>query len=104
MAYERAIMCTGSEKTLTRPLRYRIHRPFEPAVFHCRDWQVRPDVLLYVAHRKGYKPGGFNTQAQFIGTPNATYAPTIPFVLFAGFQLMFAVDRARAASGGASPG
>src|SRR2546428_13323327 len=23
-------------------------------------------------------------------TPNATYAPTIPFVLFAGFQLMFA--------------
>ncbi|MDB5423998.1 MAG: hypothetical protein JWQ29_1414 [Phenylobacterium sp.] len=24
------------------------------------DWQVNPDTLLYVSHRKGYKPGGIN--------------------------------------------
>jgi iron complex outermembrane receptor protein len=31
------------------------------------DWKVAPDVLLYIAHRKGYRTGGFNISAT---TPN----------------------------------
>lgn len=31
------------------------------------DWKILPDVLVYIAHRKGYRTGGFNISAT---TPN----------------------------------
>lgn len=38
------------------------------------DWQVTSDVLLYAAHRMGYKPGGINNAVPAID-PNRTYLP-----------------------------
>ena len=38
------------------------------------DWQVAPRVLVYAAHRSGYKPGGINAVAN-PGTPERTYGP-----------------------------
>lgn len=38
------------------------------------DWKILPDVLLYVAHRKGYRTGGFNISAT---TPNQ-FTPFLP--------------------------
>jgi iron complex outermembrane receptor protein len=38
------------------------------------DWQVRDGVLLYAAHRSGYKPGGINATAN-PGTPQRTFGP-----------------------------
>lgn len=38
------------------------------------DWQASDRVLLYVAHRSGYKPGGINAVAN-PGTPQRTYGP-----------------------------
>jgi iron complex outermembrane receptor protein len=33
------------------------------------DWQVNPDILVYVAHRKGFKPGGINGIARTANVP-----------------------------------
>ena len=41
------------------------------------DWEVTPDLLLYAAHRKGYKPGGLNG---------------VPAVIPAGFVPQFAPE------------
>jgi iron complex outermembrane receptor protein len=38
------------------------------------DWQVADDILLYIAHRDGYKTGGINATAN-PGTPQRTYGP-----------------------------
>lgn len=38
------------------------------------DWQVNNRVLLYAAHRSGYKTGGINTVAD-PGSPDRTYGP-----------------------------
>jgi iron complex outermembrane receptor protein len=38
------------------------------------DWQVNPDTLLYVAHRKGYKAGGINNSPG-LQAANLTFAP-----------------------------
>lgn len=38
------------------------------------DWQPSDNVLLYVAHRSGYKTGGINTVAD-PGSPQRTYGP-----------------------------
>lgn len=41
------------------------------------DAQVTPELLVYVATRKGYRPGGVNLGSRAIGLPNftPTYAP-----------------------------
>ncbi|MFT3976461.1 MAG: TonB-dependent receptor [Sphingomonas bacterium] len=41
------------------------------------DWQATSDLLLYAAHRKGYRPGGINQVLNATGLPNysPTYAP-----------------------------
>ena len=41
------------------------------------DYKVSPDLLLYVAHRKGYKPGGINPILDPVSFPGApqTFAP-----------------------------
>ena len=38
------------------------------------DWQATENVLLYAAHRSGYKPGGINATAN-PGTPERTFGP-----------------------------
>ena len=39
------------------------------------DWQINEDAMVYVAHRRGYKSGGFNTSSPF---PELTlYQPEI---------------------------
>jgi iron complex outermembrane receptor protein len=38
------------------------------------DWQARENLLVYVAHRSGYKTGGINTVAD-PGSPQRTFGP-----------------------------
>lgn len=38
------------------------------------DWRATDNVMVYVAHRDGYKPGGINATAN-PGTPQRTYGP-----------------------------
>lgn len=41
------------------------------------DWRITPDLMVYGAHRKGYRPGGINQTLDATSFPNytPTYAP-----------------------------
>ena len=59
---------------LINPLKFSESAPSWTATL---DYQINPDVLVYLAHRRGFKPGGINGTSAAAGIPGSrdTYDP-----------------------------
>src|SRR3546814_10129934 len=53
------------------------YRESAPSYTVAIDYQVNPDLLLYITHRRGFKPGGVNATSALSNVPGikATFDP-----------------------------